>query len=287
MKPTELTQDDLFEGAADCGCTHGTPGNAYGRVAEGMAGEPLIAVAEGSSVEMYGCGPCGDATTPGTSAIPKTLRFEKMTRTAQGMAYETHDSEIGQPLQKLWEDTGASAHAKKRSCLPWVRVVRDTAAFRACMTKADAIGPLLRASQFYKMLRDAEPTPEELKEGKRRPGILQEDQEIFLVASIDTQNRLRGLTEIARGARDRVETPIPDLLRIPLIEGAMGIVVIHNHPSGRVNPSESDKQLTVTIDKGCKTVGIALLDHIIVGPVNANGSDNFFSFLNAGLIKMR
>ncbi len=59
------------------------------------------------------------------------------------------------------------------------------------------------------------------------------------------------------------------------------IVLCHNHPSGNVNPSETDKRLTERIVQAGKILDIEVTDHIIVaGTVN----NNFFSFRDEGLI---
>jgi len=96
---------------------------------------------------------------------------------------------------------------------------------------------------------------------------------------LDTQLQVRGVGEISRGARDSVQTPIPDILRLPIVEGAKAMIVMHNHPSGKVNPSKADKALTKTLKQACDTVNIDLFDHLVVGP------NEYFSFANEGLLK--
>ena len=43
------------------------------------------------------------------------------------------------------------------------------------------------------------------------------------------------------------------------------ILVAHNHPSGNVEPSENDIQLTKRLINAGKMIGIELIDHVIVG----------------------
>ncbi len=59
---------------------------------------------------------------------------------------------------------------------------------------------------------------------------------------------------------------------------AMHIVVVHNHPSGAVNPSEEDIALTKKIKSAAALFDISLIDHIILAPSAE------FSFLRAGLL---
>ena len=44
------------------------------------------------------------------------------------------------------------------------------------------------------------------------------------------------------------------------------VVICHNHPSGRLTPSDSDKALTIRLRSALELIGIQLLDHIIINP---------------------
>ncbi|MFC1807933.1 JAB domain-containing protein, partial [Candidatus Omnitrophota bacterium] len=57
-----------------------------------------------------------------------------------------------------------------------------------------------------------------------------------------------------------------------LYHHAVSVIVAHSHPSGALEPSVEDKDITRSIKNALKTVDIALLDHVIIG-----GND-FFSF---------
>ena len=114
-----------------------------------------------------------------------------------------------------------------------------------------------------------------------------EDQEVFWVLTLDTQLYLRGVTEIARGERDRVATPIPDTVRLVLgiaaLEGASAFIVVHNHPSGDPSPSSHDRAVTRMLKTAALAIEIDLLDHVILG---TPGKDpcllGHFSFRAAG-----
>jgi DNA repair protein RadC len=53
----------------------------------------------------------------------------------------------------------------------------------------------------------------------------------------------------------------------------------HNHPSGELRPSESDKQITEKIKQSAKLMDIAVIDHIII-----SGTGGYYSFSDEGLI---
>jgi DNA repair protein RadC len=58
------------------------------------------------------------------------------------------------------------------------------------------------------------------------------------------------------------------------------MIVAHNHPSGNVEPSEEDKQLTKRLQEVGKIIGIELIDHLIVSP-----NDTYYSFKEAEFIE--
>ncbi|MGV6845620.1 MAG: RadC family protein [Lutibacter sp.] len=59
---------------------------------------------------------------------------------------------------------------------------------------------------------------------------------------------------------------------------SVGLIICHNHPSGKLNPSIADKQLTEKINNAAKILDIKLLDHIIIT------ENDYFSFADEGLL---
>lgn len=59
---------------------------------------------------------------------------------------------------------------------------------------------------------------------------------------------------------------------------ATNIILIHNHPSGRLNPSREDLNLTKSIIACCKPFNISVLDHVIIG------NKKYLSFSEEGLL---
>jgi len=59
---------------------------------------------------------------------------------------------------------------------------------------------------------------------------------------------------------------------------ASGVIMIHNHPSGNLNPSDSDNKIASEIKEGMKFLGIELLDSIIIT------DDGYYSFADSGLL---
>jgi DNA repair protein RadC len=70
-----------------------------------------------------------------------------------------------------------------------------------------------------------------------------------------------------------------EVYSVPLKERATAIIVAHNHPSGRLEPSVEDCEVTDRIKRSGKLLGIPLLDHIIFS------DEGFFSFLEEGKLQ--
>ncbi len=102
--------------------------------------------------------------------------------------------------------------------------------------------------------------------------------ESLVVLALDAGHRVIGLHEAARGGVDGCLMQAADVFRYPLIAGAAACIVAHNHPSGRVEPSQSDVVLTEKLFAAGKLLGLPLLDHVIVTDTAS------FSFLDRGLM---
>jgi len=69
-----------------------------------------------------------------------------------------------------------------------------------------------------------------------------------------------------------------EVFKTAILEDAVAVVLVHNHPSGDPTPSSDDVKLTVKLKKLGKLIGIELLDHIIIG------DNEYVSFKERGLI---
>jgi DNA repair protein RadC len=88
-------------------------------------------------------------------------------------------------------------------------------------------------------------------------------EELWLLA-LDTRAGLLAARQVAAGAANALTVRTRDVLRLALEEGAVSIVLVHNHPSGSLTPSAEDRHFTRAIQAACDVVGIALADHLIV-----------------------
>jgi DNA repair protein RadC len=103
--------------------------------------------------------------------------------------------------------------------------------------------------------------------------------ESFVVLMLNNSIRVNGFYTLSTGGINATCADIRILFAIVLKSLSTGIILAHNHPSGNLNPSESDKNLTQKVIKAGKLFDIKTLDHVILMPEN-----NYFSFADEGLI---
>ena len=105
-------------------------------------------------------------------------------------------------------------------------------------------------------------------------------EESFLIIFVDHANRIISHEIISAGVEDQTAVYPRKVVREALLRYATGVIVAHNHPTGNVQPSPADREVTRQLKAACEPLEIRLLDHMIVG----SGSDTYFSFRGAGLI---
>jgi DNA repair protein RadC len=88
--------------------------------------------------------------------------------------------------------------------------------------------------------------------------------ERFHILHLDAHNRLIVDDDWSRGTIDEAPVYVREVLRRALEVGAAALLLVHNHPSGDTSPSRADIDLTRSLQKACKSVGIGVHDHVIV-----------------------
>lgn len=90
-------------------------------------------------------------------------------------------------------------------------------------------------------------------------------REHFVAVYLDGGHQTIGYAVISTGTADRCLVHPRELFQRAILLGAVAIVVGHNHPSGRTNPSSEDEKLTPLLKQAGEFLGIKLLDHVILG----------------------
>ena len=156
-----------------------------------------------------------------------------------------------------------------------VQGIGEAAAVALQVIREAAVVYLQQASESTEVLSD----PERLHDFWRmRIGGLK--HEVFAVAYLDSGRRLLrdGVELLQKGTVDRAAVYPRRVVEKALRREAAGLVLAHNHPNGNVQPSEHDRLVTRAIVLAAETVGLRVVDHVIVSPEAA------FSFREAGLL---
>lgn len=117
-------------------------------------------------------------------------------------------------------------------------------------------------------------TPEDLLPHVRH--YADRKQEHFLCASINGANEILNVRVVSIGLIDRTPVHPREVFADALSDRASAIIVAHNHPSGGIEPSQHDIDVTAQLKAAGEVIGISLLDHIIFN------RSNYYSFLESG-----
>lgn len=93
-------------------------------------------------------------------------------------------------------------------------------------------------------------------------------QEHLLFIGLDRGNNIRNISLLGVGSSSEISVNCKDILRTALMSASDKVILVHNHPSNSLNPSNQDRNMTNTINKFLKVFNIELLDHIIVAENN-------------------
>lgn len=104
------------------------------------------------------------------------------------------------------------------------------------------------------------------------------DREVFIVVSLNVRNKVLGLNVVSIGSINSSLVHPREVFKSAILLNASCIILLHNHPSGEIEPSKNDIELTKRLVEAGEVIGIDVIDHIVVG-------NTFFSFLQNNLLK--
>lgn len=114
-------------------------------------------------------------------------------------------------------------------------------------------------------------------------GFLSEmDREMVCIINLKKDGTPINCNFASMGAVDRAIAEPRELFKSAILSNASEMIIVHNHPSGNLEPSKSDTMMTDRMLKLSGLVGIPLLDHIIVGGDNTT----YFSFKEKEILNM-
>jgi len=97
-----------------------------------------------------------------------------------------------------------------------------------------------------------------------RENKIRRNQEHFWIVGLNNAHKILFIELLCLGASNRVNIDPPDVFRMAIYKLASKAILVHNHPSGEVVPSEADKGFTDHMLKAGKFLRIEVLDHLII-----------------------
>ncbi|MFB9056412.1 DNA repair protein RadC [Mariniflexile ostreae] len=111
-----------------------------------------------------------------------------------------------------------------------------------------------------------------------QPIIGELEHEEFWIVYLNNSNKVIQKIQLSKGGITGTLVDVRLVLKNALELGATGLILVHNHPSGTLNPSEADKQITNKLKRASESLDIKVLDHVIVT------EKAYFSFADESLL---
>jgi DNA repair protein RadC len=103
-------------------------------------------------------------------------------------------------------------------------------------------------------------------------------KEHLILLSFNTKGRVLGADTISIGTLDSNLAHPREVFLSAIRRHAASVIIVHNHPSGDLEPSDNDEEVTKRIVNAGKILGIEVMDHLIIG------GGGFLSFQEQGLL---
>lgn len=95
--------------------------------------------------------------------------------------------------------------------------------------------------------------------------LAQEKSEVFCIIWLNTSHQLIAFERLGHGTIDTCAVYRREVIKAALRHNAAAAILVHNHPSGLIEPSNADKTLTIAMRDCLQAIEVRLLDHFIVG----------------------
>lgn len=103
-------------------------------------------------------------------------------------------------------------------------------------------------------------------------------KEYFKVLLLSQSNQVLGYTLISEGGITETCADVRVILQAALLTNSVALILAHNHPSGNLNPSRQDMEITKQVKEAAKLMRISVIDHLIFTDAG------YYSFADEGLL---
>src|SRR5215212_7501665 len=114
-------------------------------------------------------------------------------------------------------------------------------------------------------------------DGLLRGRIANLDRENFVVVLLNTKNEVIETPLVSVGTLSASLVHPREVFKPAVRASAASVILAHNHPSGKAEPSQEDREVTRRLGEAAEVLGIEMLDHVIVG-------DGYFSMKEHGML---
>lgn len=111
-----------------------------------------------------------------------------------------------------------------------------------------------------------------------QPVIGELGHEEFWVLYLNNSNKVLHREQLSKGGITGTVVDVRLAFKTALRQGATGIILCHNHPSGGLKPSEADRQITRKMKAAGENLDIKVLDHLIIT------AEGYYSFSDEGIL---
>ncbi|WP_329903308.1 RadC family protein [Porphyromonas pogonae] len=110
------------------------------------------------------------------------------------------------------------------------------------------------------------------------PHVADLPHEELWILLLNQSGRLIEMKRVGQGGVSETVADVRIIMKYCIDSLCSSIIMAHNHPSGEVNPSQNDRDLTRRVNEACKIMGIRLNDHLIIG------NQKYLSFADEGIL---
>ena len=110
-----------------------------------------------------------------------------------------------------------------------------------------------------------------------QPIIGELSHEEFWVIFLNNSNKVISKAQLSKGGITGTIVDVRLVYKLALENGATGLILCHNHPSGNSKPSEADKEITMKLKLAGDSLDVKVLDHLIITETK------YYSFVDEGI----
>lgn len=107
---------------------------------------------------------------------------------------------------------------------------------------------------------------------------IDQNREHLWTVSLDSAHRVLNIELVSMGTVNSTPVEPMEVFSVPLQKRSVKLMVVHNHPSGELKPSDADKDITDRLIQVGKIINVPVLDHLIIT------DKSYFSFADHGLM---